>query len=218
VKFIWRVKPLSDVQARTICPKGKEKDKVEILVIDDERLAQSETLRARGYRIREQKDIVDLKAVEAYEVILCDIRGVGKSFNSPFEGAYVMSEIKKRYPYKIVIAYSGSSYDVRYSDYLKKCNGHLIKDDGIERWQEVLDAAVSDAVDPVLKWRSIHAFLVSREASAYDIFRIEQAYIRAVIDNNPRLLQSRDLQDGLTQDVRSIVNNMVASIIFSAAT
>ena len=44
-----------------------------------------------------------------------------------FQGAYLVKEIYKRYPFKIIIAYTGSRYDPRYNEYLNMQNIILLK-------------------------------------------------------------------------------------------
>ena len=66
----------------------------------------------------EYDDIQDLNMLASYDLIISDIKGVGKYFDSEFEGAFLLSELKKMYPYKSFAAYTGSAYDPRITEFL----------------------------------------------------------------------------------------------------
>jgi hypothetical protein len=73
---------------------SRARETLEILIIDDSEFLRAEVLKSRGFRITEGGDLKEIKFVEKYEIILCDIKGVGKKYNSPFEGAYLIKEIR----------------------------------------------------------------------------------------------------------------------------
>ena len=83
---------------------------VQMLLIDDSDFPYLENLATHDFNIRQYRDVTDLKSVEPYPVVLCDIRGVGRQLSERFEGAHVIQEIRKRYPAKVVVAYSGESF------------------------------------------------------------------------------------------------------------
>lgn len=66
-------------------------------------------------------------------------RELALNSNEVFQGAYLVKEIYKRYPFKIIIAYTGSRYDPRYNEYLKYAEYNIIKDASSEEWVEKLD-------------------------------------------------------------------------------
>ncbi len=53
--------------------------RVRILLIDDENFILEEPLKRQGFNITYKKDIDVLTDVEPYQIVLCDIRGVGKT-------------------------------------------------------------------------------------------------------------------------------------------
>src|SRR4051794_31715072 len=80
---------------------ANDRSRVEIAVIDDQEFPYLELLTRHGFRLRHFKDIDDIQAIHAYPIVLCDIKGVGKHFQSRYEGAHLISEFRKRYPAKI---------------------------------------------------------------------------------------------------------------------
>ena len=52
----------------------------DILIIDDDDFIQKKNLTQNGFQIIQKQDIEDVRDVEAYSIILCDIRGVGAKF------------------------------------------------------------------------------------------------------------------------------------------
>ncbi|MDP3677295.1 MAG: hypothetical protein Q8R44_19720 [Novosphingobium sp.] len=81
--------------------------KVPIAVIDDEPFAAQQTLTNNGYDIRTLGDIKTLDEVQSFNVILCDLQGVGRHLDSKNQGAFLIDEIKRNHPEKFVIAYTG---------------------------------------------------------------------------------------------------------------
>ena len=84
------------------------KRRFDIGVLDDEPFVQANALRAHGFRIVELGgDIKSVEQVASYPIVVCDIKGVGRAFGSKYEGAHVLSEIRKAYPDKYLIAFTG---------------------------------------------------------------------------------------------------------------
>jgi CheY-like chemotaxis protein len=81
---------------------------IHIAVIDDEKFKPHGNLTNYGYKIQELPDIKSLDQVTDFDVILCDLMGVGQNFDQAIGGASIIREIKENYPTKFVIAYTGA--------------------------------------------------------------------------------------------------------------
>ncbi len=57
----------------------KLRKKFEILFIDDEEIAYLENLKSNGFNVTYKTNITDIKDVSAYDIIMCDINGVGEA-------------------------------------------------------------------------------------------------------------------------------------------
>ena len=157
----YKLSDLVEVTALQNMTIAELRNKVEILVIDDQDFAAEEYLIKNGFRIVHKRDIDNIRDVSAYAVVLCDIRGVGKNLGSTKEGAFVIKEIKAHYPAKQVIAYTGSSYDPAYNEYMNLADAVISKGISIEDWTALVDDQIQKAVDPIYRKRPIIARLVS---------------------------------------------------------
>ena len=54
-------------------------------------------LQRHKFDIDKFDDIENIESLNAYDIILCDIQGVGTKFNTSYQGAYLVKEIYKRY-------------------------------------------------------------------------------------------------------------------------
>ena len=191
------------------------RDKVKIVFIDDEKFVYYDELIRSGFHITHYEDVPDLQTLGEFGVIICDIKGVGKAFNSPSEGAYLIRELKKRYPYKIFAAYTGSTYDISLNSYLESV--HIIKKDiEIDDWCTEIDLLIKKSVDPRIIWETIRNTLIKEEVPTLMIAKLENDYVDILINKggNFREFPSEKTLK-VSSDVRSIIQSLVANVIFS---
>jgi hypothetical protein len=188
--------------------------KVEILVIDDEKFAYLESMSSRGFHIRPLPDLHDFKAVEPYDVVLCDIKGVGKSFGSEYEGAFVISEIKRRYPHKVVVAYSNQSWDFRYAEKIKGADFRVDKNETPDRWQEILESAQRKVIDPIRKWKDMAKYLIESDVEMAELTKIEEAYMTACIEAKPEQIKEASGKARVSPEIKEALVSLAASVIF----
>lgn len=191
-----------------------KRNTIPIAVIDDEEFRYEESLRNHDFNLRVFKDIEDIKAVQPYAVILCDIKGVGKSFHSKFEGAHIISEIKKYYPAKIVIAYSAHQFDPSYNKYFEMSDYLFKKDIDSDDWVEKLDEALKGAINPIYQWKKIRNYLLENEISLFQILKLEDEYVKTVLSKGRHQFPSQKLTGTLPKDIKTVVLNFTSSLIF----
>lgn len=191
-----------------------KRNAVDILCIDDQGLQYEEIIRHHGFNIRVLKDIEDIRSVADYPVVICDIKGIGKAFNSPFEGGHIIQEIKKHYPSKVVIAFSGHQFDAKYNKYFKMSDYVLSKDIDSDQWVDILDETVRKITSPIEQWKRIRQYLVDNNVSTKVIFQLEQEYISAVLEKDGSKFGKPKTLNLLSQDVRGVVQGFVASMVF----
>src|SRR4051812_32693639 len=113
-----RPKQVSDLKDHTINHSaGSLRSQIPILVVDDQEFPYLEVLRQHGFNLTFFNDISDVRQVNNFPVVVCDIKGVGKSFKSKYEGAHVIAEIKKYFPTKILIAFTAHMFDSSFNKY-----------------------------------------------------------------------------------------------------
>lgn len=119
------------------------RQKVRILIVDDEHFDIIDLLRERKYDIYYIKDITYAIEAEPFDIVIIDILGIGKAIGSGMEGFAVAKEIKKRFPAKQVWCYSGSVIKQEISAQLQEIDGYIPKDTELDKWVEKLDSIIS---------------------------------------------------------------------------
>ena len=194
---------------------SRERGKVPILCIDDEGLEYEGIIRHHGFNIRVVSDVDDIKAVSEYPIVICDIQGVGKAFKSQFQGAHIIEEIKKQYPNKVVIAYTGQKHDARYNKFFLMADAMYSKDIDSDQWVENLDQAVKKVVDPVAQWKRMREYLFRKDVSTRNVYLLELDYIESMLKKNKNILANSKALKGVNPDVRGVMQGFVASLLFS---
>ena len=191
-----------------------DRSSVEILCIDDQGLEYENIIRQHGFNIRTLRDIVDIKAVREYPVIICDIKGVGKSFGSQYEGGHIIEEIKAKYPEKVIVAYTGQQFDARYNKFFSMADFILTKDIDSDTWISMLDQTITRVISPTEQWKRMRISLIDRDVPIKTIFQLEQEFIEAVKTGNKSKFAKESTMKGVSSDVRSIITSFIASALF----
>lgn len=200
------------------------RSKVEIVAIDDNEFYPEVNLRNVGFNIKSIRDIQLISDVEPFSIILCDLNGVGVSLSSDTQGAYVIEEIKKRYPEKIVIAYTASSSTTRLAKRAKAiADGYLKKDDSIEEWRDLLDEKIKHLSNPIEVWKILRLRLLSSDIELYDLYKLEQVILKNVdkgVETTKHALEkelsSVDSMSIWKSDVTKFVASKAFDLAFSA--
>lgn len=197
---IWRRYRLEDLK-QGISP-SELRTRTRIALIDDEPFRRLDPLIRNGFNIVEVGgNVTSLEQVAAYPVVVCDIRGVAGALNVDLGGAHLIAEIRKAYPDKYLIAYSGVAQSIRYNEFLSRADRSLTKGAPIEEWVTALDKALEETGTPYGRWMRFRQHLCSTGLDALELHQLEQAYIAASLRNNPALLERHaqrlppDIQD-----------------------
>jgi hypothetical protein len=196
--------------------KAKSRTLMEIAIIDDEKFKDFEALRKNGFKATELGDISDIKSVSEYSIVVCDIKGVGKSFQTKFGAGYVISEIKQRYPDKYIIVYSGSTVDPTYKRFLDKCDTSVRKNADIVEWTNTLDFAIEQMANPIKRWIRLRTIFLDNSMELYDVFVLEQAYIKAFRKKNHKILEDAMNRNSLLDKEELLNESAKALITFTA--
>lgn len=183
---------------------------VNMLVIDDNEFIPEKYLQANGYQIHHKSDIDTLMDIEPYDIILCDISGVGKKLGYSKEGAFIIKEIHANFPNKRIIAYTSNTYDADYNKFFSMADFVAPKDLSIDDWINALDEQVKKAIDPVNQWKKIRAYLLENEVSTLTIARIEDRYVDAV--NKRDFTKLKSYVQGKDLKLNSIITEFTSSL------
>lgn len=159
---------INELSLSTQTFKPAQRGEFKIAIVDDEVFLYLEQLRRLGFNITTYKDVTDLNMLSSYDVIISDIKGVGKDFNSEFEGAFLLRELKKKYPYKGFAAYTGSAFDIRINTFLVDIQ-IIKKDITIDEWCNAIDSLIRNISDPKTVWNRIRKDLLDKEVSLLDL-------------------------------------------------
>jgi len=213
---------ISDISEQTILKlptnMGKLRKHANILIIDDNEFAAEQYLKNNGYQIDHKYDINTIKEVEPYEIILCDISGVGKNLGYEKEGAFIIREIHANYPNKQIIAYTSFTYNADYNQFFSLADYVVPKDFAIDDWINLLDERVKKAIDPVFQWKKIRTYLLDNDISTITIAKIEDKYVQSVNDCNFNILNTyvAGKESKLSNIITDFISSLCAKIILGS--
>lgn len=183
----------------------------DILVIDDDEFIYKSALNKQGFNIEQKYDISSIKDVEPYNIILCDTKGVGKEFESQYEGAFLVKEIKNNYPDKTVISYSAHEYSMDYQKFLDYADDYMPKGSAIEDWVSKLDKVLRDQVNPIVQWKKMRDQLFNADVSICEVANLEAKYVKAI--KNKNFTSFAKLQNSTNECIAAIAKIILTSII-----
>jgi CheY-like chemotaxis protein len=193
------------------------RSKIKIAVIDDAPFTPQVNLQNYGYKFDLVGDIKKIDEVQKYQLILCDIKGVGAYLGGSNEGAAIISELKSRFPEKIVIAYSASKIaDTAVRAAKERADAFIAKDVDIEEWISELDKWSIEALDPAKIWLRIRKRFIELDVDTKQILLLEDAFVRSVIsgDVDVKELAKNTRNINIPSDARAIIQGLVSSAIF----
>ena len=160
-----------------------------IALIDDNIFNIVDDLRRHDFDITTFTDIDHLGILKNYDVIISDIKGVGKKLGSKLEGAHLIEEINRLYPNKYLIAYSSSTFNPSYNDYFKLCDVTKRKNIDIQEWVKCLDEAITNINDPIFQWEKTRQVLIKQKLPIDFISNLEKAYSKSLVKRDSKYLQ-----------------------------
>jgi len=192
---------------------------VPIVIIDDQHVPYIEDLRYNGFNVMYINDLDQIESIKGFEIIICDIKGVGKKFKSRYEGAHLISEIRRVYPFKIIVGYTAYTFDASYNQYLSLADDIFKKDIDIDDWIAHLDNAIDLAINPIYKWKSIRNYLLNNNIKTIDLVRLEDEYVRLIqrkikLDSFPSKRLRNDLSEEIQFIIKSFLNSLIIKLIF----
>jgi hypothetical protein len=157
------------------------RSKYKVLLIDDDDQNFLELVKNRDIKITHVKDIDDIYMADAYDIIVCDIKGVGKKFTgNEYGGKTLITEFKKKLPNKYLIAYSANEYDFRYHEVFAMCDDRIIKEHDADKFSDVIDDSFKKYSDPSFQWEKMRNYLFDKNFKTVEIAVVEDYYFRCI--------------------------------------
>jgi hypothetical protein len=191
---------------------------ISIGVIDDSPFEPQRNLENVGYRVAFIGDATSVDVAAPHQIVLCDLQGVGQALDPRKQGAFLIREIKRNYPEKYVVAYTGGAASQTISrEAFQVSDAWLKKDAEIEIWVDKLDGFIAKLLDPYTVWQRQRLALISREVDTLTILKLEDAYVRSVIQGGAaeQSALAKTLESAkLSGDVRAVIQSLIASGLF----
>lgn len=192
--------------------------RVNILVIDDNSFAQKENLKNQNLKIDQVEDLQSWEAAAAYPLIFCDINGVGKQLGG-LDGGFLIKELKKHYPQKYVIAYSGQTFDPTHNRYFNQADYIMKKDSDLEEWIDRIDGIVTAMIDPVKQWKRARNALIENNIRLELLLLLENDFVTKIEKNDDlREWQETKVIKKLEPIAKSIIGDLVTSLLVGKIT
>lgn len=196
-------------------PQKDKRAAISIGVIDDEQFYPQNNLENAGYKITILGNPNNIDVTAPHQIILCDLKGVGFGSSSGTQGALLIKEVKRQYPEKYVMAYSGeiaSSPLVRQAK--SESDGFIKKDADLEAWIQALDPIIDKSLDPLSVWQRVRLSMVQRGIDTLSILKSEDAYVRSFLSSNSgsqSIFESYVSSGKIGEDVRDVLRSLVTS-------
>ena len=205
---------ISDLQDPRTALNATDRNLVKILIVDDDVFNHEDRLRRLGFNIQKYDDIESLEAAEAFQVIICDVKGVGKKFGSQIEGAFVLNQLKKAYPMKEYAVYSSSLYNSEMTTALQGIS-IINKDQPSEDWCNDVDSLIRKVTNPKLIWQKIAFKMIENNIPTRVIQKVEHEFVECVRDKAGDFTgfpSSKCLSD-VDGDVSGIIHSLIAGTV-----
>ncbi len=187
--------------------KPLQRSNFSIVVIDDDYdYPIKQILLNLNFVVTQYNDIENIKQIQPFDIVICDIRDVGKAFDSKYGGGYIVKEISLNYPLKYIIICSASTFDVDFNEYFQLSDKSIVKGADSSDWTRILDNAIAELSSPVKIWGRTRKYLIANNVSLKIINNIEQGYIRSYLKGDSKLL-SRSLKKN-----QSLLSNEYVSL------
>lgn len=166
--------------------------------------------------IDEIGDLKNTNEVVEYNIVLCDIMGVGRYFDTSIQGASIISEIKNTYPAKVVIAYTGAMLNQAAAKQAnKRADAILKKDADIEEWIELLDKYIDQVLNPYIVWNKIRYRLFELDVDTKSILEFEDGFVRSILNSDAKMNAYVESVNSsmIGKDVKSILLGVMSTAL-----
>ncbi|MBP2544641.1 response regulator [Acinetobacter guillouiae] len=170
---------------------GKQR-KLKVAIIDDESFPWVDALESRGAKVTHFNDyckpttqvnqktkIIDFSS---FDIIICDVRGVGSTIYPDLDGVGVMEDLRNKYLFHVIIAYTGNPGAI--SSKLKKndCLDMIfVKDWALEDFLLNYDKLAEVFKYPAARWKFIRKRLSHLDIGEKEIEMFRRSFVEDVL-------------------------------------
>lgn len=191
----------------------KDRKNIKILFIDDEGF-DIEPLKKIGFLdVNKVYEYTKIEDYEKYDIIFCDINGIGKEINEKYQGAALAIIIKRTYPDKIVIIFSAKQQYLDMHEYSKYVDEIKAKNIQISDLAALLDKYIKKLSDPVEYWKEARRKLLSQGVSTKTVSELEHYYVKSFKDKKGYINDIKKISNNISvSDGIAIINGIVEAI------
>ncbi|ENM3922377.1 hypothetical protein DDM61_003197 [Vibrio cholerae] len=193
-----------------------DRSSVKIAVIDDQDVPYIDNVRNCGYQgITHYRDIDNFEMLSVYSVIICDIRNVGTKLSNR-QGAFIIQQLRKIYPDKYIIAMSSNPFYLPIQEYISSADVKIKRDVSSDVVLNHIQNGVSIMSSRKERWLRFRDYLINtQQMDLYDVWSIEQEFIKSVINNDRRGFEnSTVLQKHGGDMVKGLLINFISGVMF----
>lgn len=183
VKYVYRkLHSISNLKEQRISSDIKiDRKNVKICVVDDEGFDIDKVYSLGYIQVDRKLKFESIGDYEKYNIILCDIEGVGNEFDSVRQGLAVAEQIKSVYPEKIVLIYSGKNVE-SYGELPTNIDGVLSKVEATTELVKKLDAYYKESIDPIIVWEKTRQQMLDSGIATKTIAIVEDQYCNSMLE------------------------------------
>jgi hypothetical protein len=152
-----------------------------------------EALRGRGFNVDYFADISNVRELDRYSIVLCDIKGVGRhmGLDGNGHGGIIVSELRKSHPLIYIVMYSAENYNPRFNRFFALADEVMDKGSvSGEAVVELLDRAIAALGSASDLWKRFKKHVLARlpeEIDAERIRRIQRGFMKVANDGEAAL-------------------------------
>lgn len=195
-KYVYtNLKTIASVEEQRIDLRIKiPRETIKVCVIDDEGF-DINMLYDLGYKnIRKKIQFESMDEYEDYDIILCDIEGIGINVDVDKQGLAVAEQIKDVYPEKVVLLYSGKNVET-FGEMPKNLDGYLRKQSSMSELAKSLDAYYKQSIDPINVWKKTRDEMLNNRVSTKTVAFLEDRYCRSLLEGKGYLYNNANLNE-----------------------
>ena len=195
-KYVYtNLKTIASVEEQRIDLRIKiPRETIKVCVIDDEGF-DINMLYDLGYKnIRKKIQFESMDEYEDYDIILCDIEGIGINVDVDKQGLAVEEQIKDVYPEKVVLLYSGKNVET-FGEMPKNLDGYLRKQSSMSELAKSLDAYYKQSIDPINVWKKTRDEMLNNKVSTKTVAFLEDRYCRSLLEGKGYLYNNANLNE-----------------------
>ncbi|OUQ20047.1 hypothetical protein B5E77_02000 [Lachnoclostridium sp. An131] len=195
-KYVYtNLKTIASVEEQRIDLRIKiPRETIKVCVIDDEGF-DINMLYDLGYKnIRKKIQFESMDEYEDYDIILCDIEGIGINVDVDKQGLAVAEQIKDVYPEKVVLLYSGKNVET-FGEMPKNLDGYLRKQSSMSELAKSLDAYYKQSIDPINVWKKTRDEMLNNKVSTKTVAFLEDRYCRSLLEGKGYLYNNANLNE-----------------------